>query len=77
MKTKVQRRNTWRECEERNKYQAAVFQVENDHVRNLIMKDLARAKDGFEVGMKYPEVITEAVKMRHVAYDAEIFAKLT
>jgi len=77
MHGKVQKRNIWLECEERNHYQGADFKIENDSVQKLIKKDLESTQAGLEAGFKYPEVIDEAVKMRHVTYDKGVLTKLT
>ena len=42
MQGTVQKRNTWLECHERNKYQNTIFESENDHVHKLIVEDQER-----------------------------------
>ena len=44
MKNKVQKRNNWLECEERNRHQKEVFEVENDHIQMLIQKEVDRTE---------------------------------
>ena len=72
----MQKRNTWLECEERNRFQAAVFMSENDRVAQLIIKEIERTQAGKEEGLKYPAVVNKACKMREVTFDKEVLGRL-
>ena len=72
----LQKRNTWLECQARNKYQNAQFAAENDKVRALIDQETEKTIRGKDAANNYPQVIMDAVKTRSLEYEKEILSVL-
>lgn len=58
----VQKRNTWLECQARNKHQNAVFEAENDLVHDLIVSEKDKTESTLSQAKKHPvDVIDKAI----------------
>lgn len=73
----MQKRNIWLKCDNKNEYQNAVFETENDRVHQLIVDDEEKMRVAKEDSKQYPKVIQKAIELRHKEYDLEILSKLT
>ena len=50
----MQKRNIWLKCDNKNEYQNAVFETENDRVHQLIVDDEEKMRVAKEDSKQYP-----------------------